>query len=288
MDTVYIGRRFYTIALLLLMSLFVNAQNDVIWSIETKSGNEFLGTITSQDENSVTIKYRGGESTILRKDIRRMQIKDKVTSGNFVFENPHPSRYFFGPSGYGLKAGEGYFQNTWLFFNQVSYGITNNFSMGVGFIPVFLLGGGFENTPIWLTPKISIPLEKDKVNLGVGAIMGTLPGQKSWIGMAYGASTFGNRNSNVTFGLGYGYADKDWAKTPLYSLAGMLRISKGTYLLTENYFLKTSDATVSIISFGARSTGKRLAIDYGLWIPLGELTKIPWLGITVPFGNTRN
>jgi hypothetical protein len=73
-------------------------------------------------------------------------------------------------------------------------------------------------------------------------------------------------------------------------LSGMTRVGKKGYLLSENYYLGFGGgSSIGIISFGGRSVQKRLAIDYGLILPLGtdidSFIAIPWLGITVPFGN---
>jgi hypothetical protein len=73
-------------------------------------------------------------------------------------------------------------------------------------------------------------------------------------------------------------------------LSGMTRVGKKTYLITENYYLSVGEGqSIGIIMLGGRSVQKRLAIDYGLVLPvgtdLGEFLAIPWLSITLPFGN---
>ncbi len=271
----------------------VYAQSEGVWEVDTKSGNQYVGTVISKDADKIVLKIKEGEITIQRIDIVRMRpVSEERLNAKYFLDNPHPSRYFFGPSGFGLQKGEGYYQNNWVLLNQVSYGLTDNFSMGAGLIPLFLFGGSGEYTPFWVTPKFSIPVEKN-VNIGVGGIFASTFGSaSSWVGIPYGLTTFGNTNTNITLGLGYGFAGKEWAKSPLVTVSGTARVSKKTYLLTETYFLKGSDFTIGLMSFGARSTGKKLAVDYGLWVPFGGgeaiEVAIPWLGITVPFGNTRN
>jgi hypothetical protein len=59
--------------------------------------------------------------------------------------------------------------------------------------------------------------------------------------------------------------------------------------MTENYFINTGGENFGIISLGGRTVQRRLAVDWGLIFPLadiGEFIAVPWLGITVPFGNT--
>jgi hypothetical protein len=79
--------------------------------------------------------------------------------------------------------------------------------------------------------------------------------------------------------------DGEWSSAPILTLSGMLRVSKKTYLLTEN-FIFPEEAELTLLSFGARSFAGKVGIDYGLFIPVGAgiFIGIPWLGITIPFG----
>ncbi|RLD25441.1 MAG: hypothetical protein DRI70_07125 [Bacteroidetes bacterium] len=212
---------------------------------------------------------------------------NKVKDGKYWSDNPQSTRYFFSPNGYGLKAGEGYYQNVWIMVNSFAVGITDVFSIGAGIVPLFLFAG--SPTPVWFTPKFSIPISKDKVNLGGGALLGTVLGEgNTGFGILYGITTLGSRDNNITAGLGYGYAGGDWAKSPMINLNGMSRIWARGYLISENYFIQTVGSTQVILSFGGRWIIKDAGLAFGLVLPVidtGSLFAIPWLGITIPFGN---
>lgn len=263
------------------------------WRIETLDGNEFFGKITERSITDIEV-----ETTVLGliripySQIKAMeQIDPGQIKGAEVWpENPQATRYFFAPNGYGLKKGEGYYQNVWIFFNQASVGITDNTSIGIGMLPGFLLGGA--PTPLWITPKVSIPVSKDRFNLGAGALVGYVIGaDNAFFGILYGSGTIGSRDRNLTFGLGYGLSSDGWARSPTLSLAGMTRISRRTYLLSENYLLGLSESAVILLSFGGRTVWSSLSLDYGLVIPAGSEVDIfvaaPWLGLVVPFGKKR-
>jgi hypothetical protein len=265
-----------------------------LYQVETLDGNVFVGKIVASDDNVIILKTENfGTLEITRAKIRKMKSVEKgnIKQGEVWPENPHASRYFYLPNGYGLKAGEGYYQNTWVLFNQVSYGFTNNFSMGLGTIPIFLFGA--RGAPIWITPKLSFPMVKDKWNLGAGAILGTYIGEtdgnKSVVGMVYGVTTHGTRDKNFTAGAGFAFAGDQWANKPIISLGGTIRTGKKHYFLTENYFFFGEGQVGALLWMGGRFASRRLAIDYGGIIPafpnMGGLYVIPWLGITVPFGN---
>lgn len=250
-----------------------------------------MGNIVSDD--GIQIEFNTRKLGIIKfpkneiKNILKIE-REKLVKGKFWFENPQSTRYFWSPNAYGLKKGEGYYQNLWVLWNQASVGITDNFSIGVGVIPIFLFGGS-EYTPLWIVPKFSIPVVKDKFNLGAGIPAGTIGFQSDGgFGIAYGIGTYGNRNNNVTVGLGYGYAGGEWANRPLINISVMVRLTSKTYFLSENYFIGIDGEWAGFLSVGARSMISKVGLDYGLFIPISSemdgLYALPWLGLTIPFG----
>ncbi len=281
-----------TIVCCILLSVQGFSQNkkDSVYRVETVDGNEYVGKIISRDADGITLSTTQlGTITIKTADIKSMSAVGnvKIENGRYYFDNPQSSKYFFAQNGYGVKKGEGYYSNVWIFFNEVTYGVTNNFSISAGVVPLFLFSGA--PTPVWINPKLSLPVVKDKVNLGIGVYAGTVIGEENAsFAFLYGNSTFGSRDKNITVGLGWGYADGDISKTPLITVAGMLRTGQHWYLLTENYYIKISDGEgLGILSAGARFAARRVGIDFGLFFPIQEDTGVfaaPWLGINVPFG----
>jgi hypothetical protein len=257
--------------------------------VETSDGNAYTGRIVSETNESVTLNTETlGEITIKKINIARItpiavsQVKDGVA----WFENPQATRYFLQPNGYGLKKGEAYYQNVWIFFNQFSVGVSDNFSIGAGLVPVFLFGG--EETPIWITPKFSIPIKKDKVNLGVGTLFGTVLGEESTsFGILYGVTTLGSRDRNCSIGFGWGYSDEGFADTPTVTLSALIRTGARGYFLTENYYIDNGGVDpLVLLSLGGRRMANRTGIDFGLFIPISNeldtFVAIPWLGISAP------
>ena len=281
---------------LITLSLISNAQTsqDSIRSqVETVDGNAYIGVILEQNTETIRIKTdKLGEISIPRGDVKRITplTTIKTKDGTYWLDNPQATRYFWSPNGYSLKAGEGYYQNVWIMGNQAVYGITDYFSAGVGMIPLFLFAGA--PTPAWITAKFSMPVVKDKVNLGAGALMGTMIGAEdegnTTFGILYGLATLGSKDKNLNIGLGWGFADGEIAKNPTVNINGMIRIGPKGYLMTENYIIGTPDETLVITMVGGRSIIKRIGLDYGLIFPFAQemdgLLAIPWLGLSIPFG----
>lgn len=286
---------------LLLCTFQLMAQSNAtdtttVYRIETNDGNEYIGTIRSRDTESLTLKtVRLGEITLRMADIVSIEtvLKNRIKNNLFWFDNVQATRHFFQPNGYGLKRGEMYYQNVWVLFNQFSYGFTDKFSLGLGVIPTFLLSGTAAGIPFWLTPKLSIPLVDDRVNVGVGVFYAnTLGSGEGGVGIAYGLSTFGHKDKNLTIGVGYGFSDGDLGQLPAITVSTLIRTGQKGYFISENYFIVTADETVALVSIGGRRMVKRTSLDFGLFVPYSTdqpiLIAIPWLGFTVSLNKKKD
>lgn len=287
--------KYLFVSLLYLFPSFVMAQQPQadtlsLTRVQMNDGNEFIGHIVSEDTARLELQTEKlGKLIFNKKDIVKVTPirPENIKQGVYWFENPQSARYLWSPNGYGLKKGEGYYQNIWVLFNQVSYGLTNNISIGAGMVPVFLFGGG--ETPVWLTPKFSIPVVRDKLNVGAGALVGTVLGESgSGFGLVYGITTMGSRDLNLSLGVGGGFSGSGWGKSPVITLGGLARTGARGYLITENYYITIDGETLVILSAGFRWVIKKAGFDFGLFVPFDEdinFLAIPWLGVTIPFGN---
>ena len=140
---------------MVLLSFNLDAQefagNDTttVFRVETIDGNIYTGVITEEDQQYITISTEKlGIIRISKSDVKSSTLLTGVRkeAGEYWLPNPQSTRYFWAPNGYGLNKGEAYYQNIWIFYNQFSWGITNNFSMSAGTIPLFLFAG--TSTPI--------------------------------------------------------------------------------------------------------------------------------------------
>jgi hypothetical protein len=258
--------------------------------IETADGQTLLGTIVSETDDTVVLDTRGvGVVRLPRAEIERMTRvdPDRLRNGEYWHPNPQSTRYLFAPNAIGLPRGEGYYQNTWILLNNVNYGVSDHFSVGAGTVPIFLFGA--EALPLWVLPKVSLSSPQDQFHLAGGAVLGGVLGDNGGsTGLLYGAGTVGSRDHNATLGVGYGYTDGSLAETPLLNISGMTRISESFYLLSENYVIPGVEGG-TLISAGLRWAPENFAVDFALVRPLSAdldgLVGLPWLGVTIPFGN---
>ncbi len=288
-------RIFLTLALFLMVivGFAQNKPETKAYLIETKDGNSYTGQIVTSDSVKVIFNAgKLGEITLQQSDIKKMEpLNAKQLKGNkYWFDNPQSTRYFFSPNGYGLKKGEGYYQNIWVLMNSFAVGINDYISVGGGLVPLFLFGGA--PTPVWITAKVSVPVTKDKFNVGAGILAATALGESSGrIGIFYGIATLGSRDKNVSLGIGYGFSGGSVSNTPILNLNGMLRVGARSYLLSENYFFTDGSSGAGIIMIGGRQIIKNAGLDYGLMMPVGtgvgSFVAAPWLGIRFRLGREK-
>ena len=275
------------------IGFFERIQTDTAayYRIETYDGNVYVGEILSNQGNLMKVRTTNiGEISINTKDIvsmKRVRSDQSQQYSGRWFDYLQSSRYFYSPSGYGLKKGDAYYQNVWIFFNQFSMGFSDYFTAGVGMVPLFLFGGA--PTPVWVTPKFSIPVVENKFNIGAGALLGTVIGlgePDGSFGIVYGIGTVGSRDKNFSIGVGYGYANGDFADLPAITFSGMLPVGRRNYLITENYLIDD----IALFSIGGRSLINRVTLDYGVFLPTeaGTFIAIPWLGLVIPIETKMN
>jgi hypothetical protein len=243
--------------------------------IELLDGTEITGTYIGKTDELLFIST----ASIPRIEIPFAQIKSikvaadsSMRGSKYWFPNPNATRYFFAPSGFNLKKGEGYYQNSYLILNSVNYGLTDQISIGgsIELISTFSsLAEGSFNPIVLITPKIAYPLSKE-LNVGAGLLFVSLPeidnDPRTNVGIAYGLGTYGNVEHNATLGFGWGFVDGSWAKRPVITINGMTRIRPNMSLVTENWILPFGEDLeegryYEVFSYGVRFFGKKLSVD---------------------------
>jgi hypothetical protein len=270
--------------LVLLAGLFtVNAQyrtDTTLFRVELRDGNVFKGSIIGDDGTRLIFQTQTvGILHINKSDIKVIQMArpdhsdQKPKNYNFL-----TSSYFNLPSGYGMSRGEVVFKNSMLVINHLSVGVTDRFSMGGGTIPFFALGS--PNSPIWITPKYSIPLVANKVNLSLTGIAAGITGFPEVSTLLKGTLTLGPRDRNISLGLAYGFYDGRTFNIPITTLSGLLRTSENHFLMGESYL--SSEFRFAFL--GGRWQFAHVTMDYGAAIltDYQNVGGIPWLSFLVP------
>ncbi|MCB8995542.1 MAG: hypothetical protein H6538_08035 [Bacteroidales bacterium] len=277
--------------------------------ITTINGKTIIGIIVSQDDKEIIIKTESlgtlSLSNALVRDIKLIE-KEQVKEGVYYFENPHPTRYLFGPSAIPLKKGEGYYQNAYLVINGVQVGTSDNFSFGGGMVIPFAF---------FISPKFGFRVANNFYLGGGIFVVGTLTSASPFgLGIAYGSFTYGNKENSFTFNAGWGALKEEifsgppyytseyhWeiAQKPMFSISGMARLAPKLSLITENWIFATKEHPNtmyydrsdyfykyrSVVSFGLRIMGEKNSFDLAAAFPSidGETFGIPYIDYVFRF-----
>jgi len=243
-------------------SIIEVAPPDVTQEVRLRDGTSAFGRVEAVDGTRVTFRTLAGATlSIDAADIVSLATVEGRASGTeFWKDDPNPTRLFFGPTGRPLKRGDVYLGVYEVFIPFVQVGITDRFSIGGG-TPLVFGGGG--DRPFWLTPKFTV-VSRPKTQVAVGAMhMMNIDGDS--LGVAYGAVTQGTRDTALTVGAGYAYAEFEDSGAPVVMIGGEHRVHRHVKLVTENYVFSEG----GIASAGVRFMSGRLSADLGLATPLG-------------------
>jgi hypothetical protein len=244
------------------------ADTSKIYMVELKDGTVFYGNIMHHDSVNIELRTTSiPKLNIPLSKILKLEEMDNSNyrNGKYWFSNPHASRYLIGPSAFNLKKGEGYYRNTLLVLNSINVGITDNFSIGGGFELISTFGSlatSKFNPIFFITPKVAYKVA-DKVRAGAGVLYINVPGfaeERSRMGIAYGITTYGTEEYNVTGGLGWGFFDREFSKKPVVTISGMARLSKRTAFVSESWFLPKVQP-YGLHTYGIRFLSEKSAID---------------------------
>lgn len=162
--------------------------------------------------------------------------------GGFSHSNVGKSRHLYAPSAIGMKEGQGYFSQKWL-FSAAAYGVTDNLTLLAGtlsvFPPALTIAGG----------KISGEVaENIHLTAGGEVFMTGIDGFQMLARVGFGGITFGHDDKQLTVSSGYMNVF-DGLAVPLI-VAGQLRMSNRAVFVTENWVLFPEERTSSSSPMG--------------------------------------
>jgi preprotein translocase subunit YajC len=230
--------------------------------ITLTDGSGIMGRIIEVKENEIQFQADVGTLTISIakiKDIKEIP-ESLIKKGVYWFPNPNATRLYFSPTAYMLKRGEGYIADYYLFFPMVSFGITDNISIGGG-ISIFP-GANIDKQIFYFTPKIGLKATEN-FHLAAGALLVKIPGffndESNTVGILYGLGTLGTPDLNFSAGLGYGFTGSDLAEKPMVMIGFQARFARRASFVSENWIFPGVDQP--LVSYGIRLFGEKMSVD---------------------------
>jgi hypothetical protein len=291
------NRRYLLSCLCLAFATTVQAQRIPIDSVSLadtasrhamrlRDGSTLTGQITAITVDSVRMRVSAGEMAVARSAVIDVQVldADRFRNGVYWFENPHATRLLFSSTAFPLEKGTGYYSNTWLALHTFATGLTDRFTLGGGL--AWFPGVPLDETFYYLLPKYTV-VNGRRSKLAVGALVGLLPfggsDDRSSAGLLYAVGTTGTQDSNLSAGLGWGYAGDELASNPVAMIGGQHRLSRRISFISENWLFPIAGDTEGIYSYGLRFLGEGLTVDLAFFSLIGESTTLPWVGFAFRF-----
>ena len=226
--------------------------NDRVVTINLLDGSIITGSLSKENEETITVNSSYGTTTIERKNIKSLTYTNRGSSDEGRKDDSYGStHYLLTQSGYTLRKGQSYYENTYLFFNSYTRGYTDNFSLSFGGEAFSLLAGNIPT--VFVTPKYSIPFSGGAFS--VSTTIFTVPSEDFTSGgFLQGSLTLGDREDNFTIGSGIGYGFSggfDDGFIPII-ISGMTQVSPKISLVSENWFITSFGDFFGILSAGVR------------------------------------
>ncbi len=254
--------------------------------VRLRDGSSVIGRITSVSADTVRVRTGAGEMSLGRNAVEHVQLIDpsRIRNGVYWFENPHATRLLFSSTAIPLDPGTGYYSNSWLFFHTFAGAFSDRFTLGGGLF--WFPGVALDETVFFLLPKYTL-VNGARNKLAIGALAGMLPfgastGTES-AGILYGVGTTGSKDSNLSAGLGWGYAGGDVASNPIIMIGGQHRFARRVAFITENWFISIGSESEGLYSYGLRFLGEGLTVDLAYISVFGSRFAFPWLGFSIRF-----
>lgn len=255
-----------------------NRSEDSLIVVTTMDGQTRIGKILSDD---------GREILLLSKDIGKIYIRKetiksivpydpkvfKVIDNEYRATGPFTTRYYFTTNSLPIKKGENYAM-VHLYGPEVHFALSDRFSLGIM--------STWGASPFVVAAKYTIPTKNEKVNFGLGTLMGTsgyINTFRGFGGLHWGMITLGDRMTNITLSAGFAYLktgtkDNEIATPGTYP-AYENPIGSGNYYYPELNFSSNSSnyqpiGTAPIIGLGGiAKVGKKASFIFDAMILFG-------------------
>lgn len=232
--------------------------SQVYFIISKENGQDIIAKILRQDARELEIVTKDGRTIILPQhiviNIKALDARYLKENGDYLDEDPYRSRYVITTNGLPIRKGQNYGQFT-LLGPEAHFHLNDH--LGVGVMTSWL------GTPIIGTLKYSKSINEN-LHWGIGTLIGTGSWIKPDFGFAlpFGALTLGNGRYNINFSIGRGifWDEGEASGTPLYSVAGMARLTPKTSFIFDSFITQEVSFLIPTLRIHRRNDG---AFQYG-------------------------
>lgn len=261
-------------------AVFLQAKsNNQTVAVTLKNGNVFSGTVTTVDEESAGVQTSDGVFNFRYDRIESVKIVKPGEVTSKWRENPSKNKLFIFQTGKLLDSGSGYYQNTYIFFSNFAYGISDHFSVDAGFSMIPGLGLDYQLYAIGAKVGTSI---SNTLYISGSLKYYTVYDANEGVSTLFGSATYTKNQLDLTASIGMGINSSDGANI-ITMLGGQYRVSDRFAFLSENIILPAGDGeTPTLLSFGGRIISNKSALDLGFFAFAGDFIA-PFVSFTIKF-----
>ncbi len=263
--------------------------------VELKQGSTIHGRLVERQGDTIIIDAdKLGRIKLPMSDIKSIEEAGKVKESKILYEprltNRFANRSLIAPTAIDNGKKESEYTNYYIFVNHLSGGLTDNIRLGGGVIILPFSEVGLVG---FASAKLSFSIS-DNFHISAGGLAGGAVifggSNGSTASLLYGISTLGNKDKNLSLGIGGFHTDGQWETQPVILLSGQYRIANNWSLSGEFYTFKEnsfSERRTSLFTIGAKYFTKKAAINFGffnfrLFGNGGSFIPIPILSVSTP------
>lgn len=229
-----------------------------LYLIVKNDGTEYTGKILKDDGREVLIETKElGKLYIQKSSIKSITLIQKpeiIKTGDVRGDGPFSTRYYFTTNALPIKKGEDYAM-IHLYGPEIHFALSNRFSLGVM--------TSWIASPFALAAKYSFTTKNENVNFALGTILATsgyINQARGYGGLHWGTATLGDRKTNISLSLGYGYLQAGFRQN------NVLLDNNNTIFYKDR---KTKNGTILSIA-GIAAVGKRASFIFDCMIAFSQ------------------
>lgn len=263
------------------------------YDFHLKDGNGLRGQLVRIDSTMYLIRTpEGREQSVPVKDIVRADLVGGTLRIGSHYPNGFPFRLLFFPTAIPVEKKRFHYQNSYGLFSRADFGLTRNWSVGLGFYtlrpPTFFTLATKLGTR--LTPRIRVALNAQYI--GMRAREQGL----TQLGLVQGIATIGNEQRNFTLGLGTLFSVRGVASSGVVTIGYARKITPDLTFINQNNILLNQEIDpqytflTGMSSAGVRFNRRRHAFDLAALLPVYNVNRLvrttvfPFLSYQVKFG----
>lgn len=252
-----------------------------LYVLTTKRGDRFVGNVKTYEGENVIFELENGSNLTFNQDeVQSIVTKSEAETGRlpgltYAYEEIPMSGYqdlFLSSTAFNFPRGETEYRNIEVFYNSIDHGVSDNFSIGFGVIPLLIAN------VVDLKTKLTFDIG-EFVHLGVDAhvVAGFLlvdAGENWGAGLLRGNASVGTPEKFINFGYG------KWApfnmdvldtKADFFTVGSAFRIGEKGRIFGDLIYVSEEDDfdfdndNYTMLMLGGSWFNKKNRVDFGLF-----------------------